>query len=813
MKKSVSARLVALTAALATVALPTVAITAVSSPAHAAVNDPVVSGVNSPMWQTDNSVEAIATSNGVVYAGGTFLNVRPPGAAAGSQQTRRTYLAAFNASTGALVTGFNVTLNGAVEDMAVSPNGSLLYIVGRFTTVNGTARSRVAAINLPSGTLATGFTANANATVTAVDANASAVYVGGDFTSITNGAATPKSRFASLNPTTGQPNAGFTASLDARPYTIEIAPDNSRVLVGGNFTTVNGAATQGNGTPNAGIASVSPTSGAVQAWNASNTQPVNTACVGRVTDIVTQGSTAYVTAEGDLPGCYEGTYAASISNGTLAWNSSCLGASQGVTVLGSVLYRADHQHDCAYNLGDALGGFVGGTYRDRFIHKYLTGQNISDGTFVHWSPALNASGAGGVGPHTIANDGSRLFVGGDFTRVNGAAQQGLTRFASTGTRATPRTPGANVMSDPYPGSATQVASNLAISALPTRAGTLTVEFPAVEDYDSGTLTYRIYRDNGTTPVNTQTVESYPWSRPVLRFDDTGLVAGSTHSYQVTASDGTNTSARSTAVSGTVASSAPPSLASAYTALAPQLWWRLSDTGPTAADSATGAAHPGTFQGGVTKGQAGPGTGNTAVTLDGSSGYVNSTSTVADPTAFSESAWFRTTTIRGGVIMAQSSIASGAGGNSDRVIVMDNNGGLVFAMKSPPNAGAPPIFGTVAVAIRNQGPIWNDGKWHHVVGAYDGTTASLYVDGKLQGSTTGTPFDPTAKATGMPTSYQRAGYADLSQMQLVFGINFYNRKWPASEHFAGSIDEVTAFNKALTATQARSMFAAGVGGGA
>jgi len=413
----------------------------------------------------------------------------------------------------------------------------------------------------------------------------------------------------------------------------------------------------------------------------------------------------------------------------------------------------------------------------------------------------------------MATDGSQLVVGGDFTRVGTTLQQGLTRFASTGTRATPKVPGVSVNSDPFPGESIQVATRLTISVLPTRAGTLTVEFPAVEDVDSGTLTYRIYRDGATTPVNTQTVESYPWSRRVLRFDDTGLAAGSTHSYRITASDGTNTSARSTAVSGTVSAGAPAALATAYAALTPQLWWRLADTGTTAADSSSTGTRSGTFQGGVTKGVAGAVTGNSAVTLNGSSGYVASSSTVAAPTAFTESAWFKTSTIRGGNILSQSDTRTGAGGNTDRIIAMDNNGSLVFALKAPAVPGFPPIFGPPAISIRNQGPVWNDNRWHHVTGTYDGTTASLYVDGILQGTASGTWNDPAAKAIGMPTGYQRAGYADLSQMQLVFGLNFYNLKWPASEYFAGSIDEVAAFPRALTAAQVRSMFASGVGGGA
>ena len=43
--------------------------------------------------------------------------------------------------------------------------------------------------------------------------------------------------------------------------------------------------------------------------------------------------------------------------------------------------------------------------------------------------------------------------------------------------------------------------------------------------------------------------------------------------------------------------------------------------------------------------------------------------------------------------------------------------------------------------------------------------------------------------------------------------FYNRSWPISEHFAGSLDQPAVFNRALTAAQVQTMFASGVGGGA
>jgi hypothetical protein len=67
---------------------------------------------------------------------------------------------------------------------------------------------------------------------------------------------------------------------------------------------------------------------------------------------------------------------------------------------------------------------------------------------------------------------------------------------------------------------------------------------------------------------------------------------------------------------------------------------------------------------------------------------------------------------------------------------------------------------------------------------------------------------------MSSSVQRAGYANLSSMQLVFGFNAYHQVWPnGGGYFAGSVDEVATFNRALAITEVRQMFAAGVAGGA
>ena len=69
------------------------------APAGAAVvDDQPLSAVGSPMWQTNNTVWALDVANGVVYAGGQFTSVRPPGSALGTGEVARNRIAAFNAT-------------------------------------------------------------------------------------------------------------------------------------------------------------------------------------------------------------------------------------------------------------------------------------------------------------------------------------------------------------------------------------------------------------------------------------------------------------------------------------------------------------------------------------------------------------------------------------------------------------------------------------------------------------------------------------------------------------------------------------------
>ena len=99
-----------------------------------------------PTWQTNGVAWAVAAANGLVFVGGTFTSVRPPGAAAGTERGRRG--ATSRSSTPRPVrrpsarpssrVGRPATPTGAtVRSLSVSPDQKTLYVGGFFSRSNG----------------------------------------------------------------------------------------------------------------------------------------------------------------------------------------------------------------------------------------------------------------------------------------------------------------------------------------------------------------------------------------------------------------------------------------------------------------------------------------------------------------------------------------------------------------------------------------------------------------------------------------------------------------------------------------------------
>ena len=727
-------------------------------------------------WQTDNVVWAVAYGNGVVYVGGQFLNARPPGVATGSTtgEVSRTYLAAFNSTTGALITSFDPVIaetgsasNPGVYALALSPNGSTLYVGGTFNQVNGSYRDNLAAFNTSTGAL-TSWKPSAYGKVNAIapSPNGSEIYIGGAFNELGtsgSGVGIQDRTYAGAVDASGN-LLPWAPVLNDALTTVAVDPDDSQVLVGGYFQTINGV------TQNAAGA-VDPTAGTTtEPWTA-NIVPYNPpGCTSAVKDIAISGSTAYISAEGTGGGCFDGDFAVNLSTSgdTLAWQNACLGATQALVVINGWLFKGSHAHDCAY----APGGFPQLTGNGPGHH--LLDQSLTDGTLGHWTPDVNGNP---LGPRTMATDGNQLFLGGDFTAVNGKQQQGFAIF--------PTKPNSVYPSNP----------TIAPTVTSTSTGTDTVQFPAVSSADVGTLNYNIYRDGGKTPIATLTATSWPWALPVLTYQDNGLTPGSSHTYTYAATDGTHLSGQSPASASVVVASSSPALSYRQTVLSnnPSFFWPLNDTGSTASDASPNGFN-GTYTGGTTQGVAGPLTGSTATSFNGQTGNVVSQTAVNGPQTFSIEGWFKTTANTGGKLIGFGNSPTGMSSNYDRHIYMMNDGQLVFG-----------IWNNATETIETPNA-YNDGQWHYVVATYDGTNMALYVDGELIGTT-------TSSSAQAYTGYWRVGGDNLNGWNLdEWGSNSQGTTQPFSYYFNGTIADVAVYPTALTAAQVEAHFAAALAQG-
>jgi Concanavalin A-like lectin/glucanases superfamily len=120
-------------------------------------------------------------------------------------------------------------------------------------------------------------------------------------------------------------------------------------------------------------------------------------------------------------------------------------------------------------------------------------------------------------------------------------------------------------------------------------------------------------------------------------------------------------------------------------------------------------------------------------------------------------------------------------------LVSTNGGTTF-----PSAGT--LFG--AGSRTGFGLI--PGQWHHVAGTYDGSLVNLYVDGHLK------------------SALVQSG--NISPMQPVSFLSFgsedgrkYDAAATAGRYFRGLIDEVSIYNRALSAEEVSAIFAAGAKG--
>ena len=173
----------------------------------------------------------------LVYLGGDFN-----GANSLNGSAQRDHAAAVDAATGA-VTGWNPAPNGTVR--AMLPSGSAVYLGGDFTTVNGsTTRNGAAALDAASGVATVWDPALTRPvlapSVSALTGAGGAIYIGGDFATVQG---VPRAEIAAVDPVGGAPAPW---APDALGRVFALASDGAGgVLAGGAFTGFDRAPQQG----------------------------------------------------------------------------------------------------------------------------------------------------------------------------------------------------------------------------------------------------------------------------------------------------------------------------------------------------------------------------------------------------------------------------------------------------------------------------------------------------------------------------------------------------------------------------------------
>ena len=141
---------------------------------------------------------------------------------------------ALASASGSLDSAFAPTVPGAVDAIAVQPDGKIL-IGGSFTAVDGTARSNIARLNA-NGTLDASFAASASQSVVALAVQPDGkILLGGYFTTV-NGE--PRNRIARLNPD-GTLDTAFDPDADNEVRALAVQADG-KILIGGGFGHVHG---------------------------------------------------------------------------------------------------------------------------------------------------------------------------------------------------------------------------------------------------------------------------------------------------------------------------------------------------------------------------------------------------------------------------------------------------------------------------------------------------------------------------------------------------------------------------------------------
>ena len=429
---SVGVVLTALPLALGALVAPTV----VAPPAAAAGQTTLASPQPLPTAQMDGIVLDQAVVGNTVYVVGEFKNARPSGAAAGDNESPRYNAMAFDITTGALL-DWAPKVNGKINAVEASADGSTIYLGGNFTSVNDETVYRVAAVDAAGKRKPLGASANGMVMDLEISPDGSTLYLAGSFTQINSSA---RQRAGAVDLKTNKVTSFAPQVDDSLVRSITVATDNSAVAIGGSFTSVGGSSDA------YGIA-VLEKDGSVRNTNISSVIR-NAGSNSGIMSLKSDSRGLYGTGYSQ-EGTFEGMFRASWTTGDIDLMADCHGDTYDVLPTSDVIYIASHTHDCSN-----IGGFPDRSDTEGVYHHAVGFSSTATGT-VRSNTARGYSDYSGmpaptqyngflpgfqIGEYsglnqavwTVEGNSQYLVYGGEFVAVNGTKQQGLVRFSMSG---------------------------------------------------------------------------------------------------------------------------------------------------------------------------------------------------------------------------------------------------------------------------------------------------------------------------------------------------------------------------------------------
>ena len=184
--------------------------------------------------RSGSNAVAISTANGELFTSGSFYDA--------DVSSLRTSIAQISTTTGR-PTSWAVTFNTSGQVYAMTKVGGYLYLGGTFYTINGVSAKALAKIQISDASLINNSSLTAFATSHHIDAmllNGTDLYIGGYFTKI--GSVT-KYNLAKIDTNTDTADVTWNPIENSGPNVYSLAISGTSLYVGGSFTSITNGGT------------------------------------------------------------------------------------------------------------------------------------------------------------------------------------------------------------------------------------------------------------------------------------------------------------------------------------------------------------------------------------------------------------------------------------------------------------------------------------------------------------------------------------------------------------------------------------------